>query len=99
MATVITMSSGPCSRLSSAALRVILWKPHDGLTHLPLCCVYYSWANIEIHDMKAGDERDKGAYVLAAAFNSNITLSQHKRRFFEEEQLYSGVAHHLQNGM
>jgi len=57
--------------------------------YLPLRCVYYSHANMEINDMKAGCERDKGAYILAAAFNSNIPLSQDKRRFFEEEQLHS----------
>jgi len=56
--------------------------------YLPLRCVYYSHAKLNINDMKAGEKRDKGAYVLAAAFNPNFPLSQDKRRFFEEEQLF-----------
>jgi hypothetical protein len=56
--------------------------------YLPLRCVYYSHADMGIADMKAGYERDKGAYVLAAAFNSRILFSQDKRRFYEEAQLY-----------
>jgi hypothetical protein len=45
---------------------------------------------MKIDDMKAGYERDKGAYALAAAFNSSILVSQNKRRLYEEEQLYGG---------
>jgi hypothetical protein len=58
--------------------------------YLPLRCAYYSRADMKTEDMKAGYERDKGAYVLAAIFNSNIMYTQEKRHFFEEEQLYGG---------
>jgi hypothetical protein len=62
-------------------------KAAEKCDYLPLRCVYYSNAKMGINEMKAGNERDKGAYALAAAFNSNIALARDKRRFFEEEQL------------
>jgi hypothetical protein len=56
--------------------------------YLPPRCVYYSHARMKINDMKAGNERDKGAYVLAAAFNANVLFSQDMRRTYEEEQMH-----------
>src|SRR5664279_5611490 len=47
--------------------------------YLPMRCVYYAHASLKTDEMKAGEERDKGAYVLAVAFNSSVLLSQDKR--------------------
>lgn len=58
--------------------------------YLPMRCAYYAHADLTRSEMKAGYERDRLAYVFAAAYNSSIAFKRDTRNFFEEEQMSGG---------
>lgn len=53
-------------------------------------CAFYGNGKLDVKDIDAGYERDKGIFVFGAIFNDDILCNRKARRHFEEECLHSG---------
>lgn len=53
-------------------------------------CAFYGNGKLDVQDIDAGYERDKGVFVFGAIFNDDMLHNRKTRRHFEEECLHSG---------